>query len=69
MTDLKTNDETNTFPVCLFVLSEQLDLSLNSRSPFQIPNTPTRLLSGPHEVSASPTNVSTVALSLVLMDT
>jgi hypothetical protein len=29
-TDLKTNDETNTFLICLFVLSEQLDLSLST---------------------------------------
>jgi hypothetical protein len=27
-TDIKTNGETNTFPICLFVLSEQLVLSL-----------------------------------------
>jgi hypothetical protein len=28
-TDIKTNGETNTFPICLFVLSEQLVPSLN----------------------------------------
>jgi hypothetical protein len=33
-TDLKTNDETNTFLVCLFVLSEQLDLIPLKENPF-----------------------------------
>jgi hypothetical protein len=28
-TEIKTNCETNTFPICLFVLSEQLVLSLS----------------------------------------
>ncbi len=31
LTDIKTNGETNTFPICLFVLSEQLVLSLSDQ--------------------------------------
>ena len=33
-TDIKTNGETNTFPICLFVLSEQLVLNLSQGGKF-----------------------------------